>query len=91
MGKRIIYKYPLRLTEKQNVLIPLHSKLITVKSINEQLYLYAMIDPEQTRTGNVEILIYDTGHELDSMLSFNHLETVVENGFVRHIFVGGEE
>ena len=77
MGTRTIYKYPLKLTEKQNVLLPLHSRLISVKSINEQLYLYAMIDPEQTRTGNVEILMYGTGHVFDSMLSFNHLETVV--------------
>ena len=90
MGKRIIHKYPLRLTEKQNVLIPLHSRLITVKSINEQLYLYAMIDPKQTRLGKLEILIYGTGHVFDSMLSFNHLETVGQNGFVWHVFVGGE-
>ena len=90
MGERVIHKYPLRLTEKQNVVIPLHSRLITVKSINDRLYLYAMIDPEQTRTGNVEILIYGTGRVFDSMLSFNHLETVVENGFVWHVFFGGE-
>ena len=90
MGTRTIYKYPLRLTEKQKVLLPLHSRLISVKSINEQLYLYAMIDPEQTRTDNVEVLIYGTGHVFDSMLSFNHLDTVVENGFVWHVFVGGE-
>ena len=90
MGTRTIYKYPLRLTEKQKVLLPLHSRLISVESINEQLYLYAMIDPEQTRTGNVEILIYGTGHVFDSLLSFNHLETVVQNGFVWHIFVEGE-
>ena len=88
MGTRTIYKYPLRLTEKQNVLIPLHSRLISVKSINDQLYLYAMIDPEQTRTDNVEILIYGTGHVFDSLLSFNHLETVVEHGFVWHVFRG---
>ena len=88
MGKRIIHKYPLRLTEKQNVVIPLHSRLITVKSINEQLYLYAMIDPEQTRTDNIEVLIYGTGHVFDSILSFNHLETVVQNGFVWHVFRG---
>ena len=88
MGKRIIHKYPLRLTEKQNVLIPLHSRLISVKSINEQLYLYAMIDPEQTRTDNIEILIYGTGHVFDNMLSFNHLDTVVEHGFVWHVFRG---
>ena len=90
MGTRTIYKYPLRLTEKQKVLLPLHSRLISVESINEQLYLYTMIDPEQTRTCNVEILIYGTGHVFDSLLSFNHLDTVVEHGFVWHVFVGGE-
>lgn len=80
----IIWKYELQLTDRQTVVMPIGSEILSVDNQRGSLCLWAMADPEQPEQNrNIEII--GTGNPmLDGRREF--IGTVVMNPFVWHVF-----
>jgi hypothetical protein len=79
-----IFKYPLTLTDKQTILLPIGAELLTIQNQNGSLCLWASVDEKaflEART----FAIYGTGNPLPESIG-RYISTVQMDGFVWHIF-----
>jgi hypothetical protein len=83
---KTIYKYPLDITDKQDLLLPEQAQTLTAQFQYGSLCLWAIVDTEAPKT-NRTIFIFGTGHEIPAW-SFRHIGTVQqENGLLDwHVF-----
>lgn len=86
---KTIYKYTIAILDKQEVVMPLGSKILTVQEQNGKLRLWAMVDTD-TKVKEIRgIAIYGTGNPMDShMETFKYITTVQQHGgcLVWHVF-----
>jgi len=90
-----IYKFPLRLTDKQ--IIKIQGFVRTLSVINQpygnvrtNLVLYVIVDIKDLMLIDVEVFIKGTGHYIDDVELRDFLGTVPADGFVWHVFVREE-
>ncbi len=85
---RAIWKFPLDITETQDVRMPRGAKILSVQMQRGKLVLWAVVDPDkaiQERTFHV----FGTGHDFPDWLSVEqHVGTVQDmNGaLIWHVF-----
>jgi hypothetical protein len=82
---RLIYKYPLNLTDTQLIELPKGSECLTVEMQQGHPCLWAIVDrsqPNEFRT----IFLVGTGHRVPEGF-LQHLGTVQDAGFVWHFFL----
>lgn len=84
-----IYKYPLEFRGKQVVSLPIGSEILSVQEQNDQLCLWALVDPnEQLEERHIEI--FTTGEALgnDFGVPNKYIATVQIKfeGLVIHVF-----
>lgn len=84
-----IYKYPLLLTDKQELLLPVGANLLDVQLQGEQLCLWAIVDTDAQRFHKYIVRIEGTGQ---GPIPFDHRgailrRTVQQGGMVWHVFV----
>lgn len=60
---KTIYKYPLQVTDLQEVLLPIGAEILTIQVQNEIPCLWALVDPDQIKE-IVNIEIFGTGHPI---------------------------
>jgi hypothetical protein len=78
-----IYKYELELEDQQSLVLPGHSKILTVIEQNNKIVLYAQVTNSKYYD-HYTIFVRGTGHSIgDSAL---YLNTVKIGIFVWHIF-----
>jgi hypothetical protein len=82
-----IWKFPLTLTECQQVLMPEGAKIMTAQIQAGDLYLWARVNPAAARRGRV-IRIIGTGHAIENDDCLHYIASVQANGgaLVWHIF-----
>lgn len=82
-----IYKYPLRIADEQEVLLPAGARILTVQPQNDVINLWALVNPAATAEA-VNIRMYGTGHPIDNSEKMEYLNTVQLYGgrLVFHIF-----
>lgn len=51
MREQRIYKYELQVTDNQNIMLPIGSKILTVQNQNEKACLWALVDPNNETEG----------------------------------------
>ena len=86
-----IYKYPLELVDFQTVELPVGAKVLYTEVQNEQICLWALINPESPKIDR-NVRIFGTGHDVpDTITERQYYGTVLmQNGqFVWHIFIEG--
>ena len=83
---RTIWKFPLKLTDEQDVLIPSGPRFLTVQMQGSIPTLWASVDTEGIPT-SYHILCRGTGHPLNGKEAI-YLGTVQERQFVWHFFEG---
>lgn len=81
----LIYKYPLRLTDTQNVVMPRGARILTVQMQNAVPTLWAEVDPTDSVGEQRHITIIGTGNGHTSPHSL-YLGTVQDGPFVWHVF-----
>lgn len=80
-----IYKYNLKITDSQILVMPQKAKILSVQDQNGALCLWAIVDTyNETRPYVIEI--YGTGHPFPYETRI-HISTVQMNGLVWHIFL----
>lgn len=91
---RVIYKYPIE-QGLSSIKIPYNEDglgdleiLYNVVMQNRRAFLYALVDPNETKTVEVETLLLATGQPAPAPEDqFEHLDTVQDGPFVWHVFV----
>lgn len=84
-----IYKYQLSLQNEQALKLPLGAKILSVDNQNEQLVLWALVDPNQKIQTKTIIMVFVTGQEVVLFETTKFLNTVLfENGrLIFHVFM----
>ncbi len=59
---KIIYKYPLEVTDVQNISLPVGAEILTIQTQNEIPCLWALVDPNGIEKESKTIEIFGTGH-----------------------------
>ena len=81
---KVIWKFPLNLTDIQDVLLPIGAQILSVAEQNGVICLWAVVDPE-AEDGTRLIEIHGTGNDFGPGNRL-FLGTVVMNAFVWHVF-----
>lgn len=83
-----IYKYKLKETNKQEIVIP-SSKILSVHSQREAIVVYALVDTDNSKDTKYEFRVYGTGHDVQEDIDdYNFLGTVkLADGYLMfHVF-----
>ena len=84
-----IWKFPLRLEDKQTVRIPQDAVVLSVQDQFGGMVLWAMVNDTNKQVDRA-IYIFDTGEELAPDLDATYVGTVQQGRYVAHIFIGDE-
>ncbi len=77
-----IYKYRLN---GRNVSLPEGAEILDIQYQNEKLTMWALVNPDVTKTATHMIEIYGTGESLPHG-KWIHLKTLQQGAFVWHVF-----
>lgn len=84
-----IYKYPLKITDRQAVNMPLGAQMLSVQMQNGVPCLWALVDEDAVCADHV-LAMYGTGHPVDSLQKkFVATFQMPEHGLVWHVFFMG--
>lgn len=74
---KTIYKYPLLVTDFQEVLMPIGAEILTIQTQDENACLWALVDPNELVVEYRNIEIYGTGHPIycDMGISRKYIST----------------
>lgn len=84
-----IYKYKVRQEAVTKVEMPLGARLLTAKSLGSHVWVWAIIDTEETEREMKSIAVIKTGAEIPGNPDLlTHIETVqfAEGELVYHVF-----
>lgn len=82
--QRVVYKYPLQITDKQIVQLPEIREILCVQIQNKVPCLWAYVDPN-SKNEPVEIVTMGTGHVL-AKKSRKYISTYQFGELVFHVF-----
>jgi hypothetical protein len=88
-----IFKYPLEITDEQEVMMPKWCTPLSVQMQNGQLVMWALVDTEQPIV-RAYVRVYGTGNPLPDEFyanrEYNHFVGTFQHGqFVGHVFIAG--
>lgn len=84
----IIYKYILRATGEQTVLMPVGARILSAGNQFDEVFIWALCDPEKPLEGR-EVYVFGTGWEMpDNIQTRSFIGTVISDGgnYVWHVF-----
>lgn len=88
---KIIYKYPLKLSEGHVLLLPRGAKALRVDLQNQKYYLWALVDLNKELV-NTNVLCLGTGCPAPTDIDqFAYVNSIQEMGFVWHFFIEQQE
>lgn len=61
---RKVFKYELQIEDYQTLQLPWDSQILTVKAIDGRLFIWCLVDPDETRKVNCEFRLAGTGHTI---------------------------
>jgi len=83
---RAVWKYNLKITESQHVVMPIDAMLLSVQFQRGFLTLWALVDDERPNERR-EFLIFGTGHPINhSAKMLTYVGTAQQDGLVWHVF-----
>lgn len=83
-----VYKYPLEITDEQELEIPAGAKILSVQFQGGQLCLWAEVNPKHEMVRLI-IDIEGTGHPLHPKRKY--IGTVQQGPFVWHVYERGQQ
>lgn len=83
-----IYKYPIEITQRQQVDLPAGAKILTADLDPAGTpCIWAQVNPAVTEREKRMIWILGTAHQLSDLDGINYLNTFRQGPFVWHVFV----
>jgi hypothetical protein len=85
---KVIFKYPIQIEEKQNLMIPEKFEILAIKIQNGMPYIWALVD-NSLPLSQIPIRIYPTGATIDQSLKLKYCNTfeLLETKIVFHVFI----
>ena len=86
--KKVVYKYKLQITKViQEVVLPLGAQILCIKMQNDELCMWALVDPDQTCDEVIKIRCAGTGHMIEEDVEY-YIDTVMllDGELVFHFF-----
>jgi hypothetical protein len=80
-----IYKYPLAVTDCQQIEMPVGAKVLHADMQNGRLCLWAMVDVAAPM-GQRVFFVIGTGHDFGGLSADQHIATVQDGALVWHVF-----
>ena len=85
--KKVVYKYKLQLTKDiQEVVLPQGAQILCIKIQNDELCMWALVDPDQTYNEVVKIRCAGTGHEITEDVEYIDTVVLLDGELVFHFF-----
>ena len=85
--KKVVYKYKLQITKViQEVVLPLGAQILCIKMQNDELCMWALVDPDQTYNEVVKICCAGTGHEITEDVEYIDTVMLLDGELVFHFF-----
>lgn len=85
--KKVVYKYKLQITKViQEVVLPLGAQILCIKMQNDELYMWALVDPDQTYNEVVKIRCAGTDHEITEDVEYIDTVMLLDGELVFHFF-----
>ena len=85
--KKVVYKYKLQITKViQEVVLPLGAQVLCIKMQNDELCMWALVDPDQTYNEVVKIRCAGTGHEITEDVEYIDTVMLLDRELVFHFF-----
>jgi len=92
MVKRV-YKYPIKITAKQEISFPKGAEIVSIQVINDEVFIYALVSTTEQEKESKIFIIQSTGQDIPyEGFSYKFIGTfkVADTGalgyFVGHIF-----
>lgn len=80
-----IYKYKMK--PNTTLELPRGAKVLTARVQDEEVFLWAKVNPDEKELETRMFLGFGTGHDIDDELRLDFIDTVFfQNGMVFHIF-----
>jgi hypothetical protein len=88
---KTVYKYVLEVVDDQTLSLPIGSQVLSVATQDDDIVLYALVDPDQPTTIRYGIRIHGTGHPISNIDGHAFLGTVNLYGgrLMFHVFWKG--
>jgi hypothetical protein len=86
-----IWKFTLRVEDTQTVSMPPDSKILTAQAQNENVCIWALVDPNDPQRVDYPIWVHGTGHPVEDAASQGRYVASVQlsgGALVFHVFVG---
>lgn len=84
-----VHKYPLEITDRQCISMPMGARVLKVDSQNGQPMIWALVDTERMMADHF-VRIVGTGHPAEeSVEARNYLGTFFQGPLVWHVFAPG--
>lgn len=83
---KAVYKYPLKIDDYQQVILPEYAKILCIKVQNGTPCLWALIDKEQAYDKIVTIRCAGTGHDIKDEVEYIDTIMVADGALVFHFF-----
>lgn len=74
-----IYKYPLQVTDKQEIELPLTATVLSVQADGDKLFFWALVDINEKTKPRV-FRVIGTGHDIPDFKFLHYLGTVQTHG-----------
>ena len=85
--KKVVYKYKLQITKViQEVVLPLGAQILCIKMQNDELCMWALVDPDQTYNEVVKIRCAGTGHEITEDVEYIDRVMLLDGELGFHFF-----
>ena len=85
--KKVVYKYKLQITKViQEVVLPLGAQILCIKMQNDELCMWALVDPDQTYNEVIKIRCAGTGHEITEDVEYIDTVMLLDGELVFHFF-----
>lgn len=88
-----IYKYTLKVTDEQTVMLPEGARVLSVANQGDDMVLYAHVDPRKPENAKVRVFIYGTGNPAIVPDTARFMGTFSQRGgrLMWHVFAEGGE
>ena len=81
-----IFKYPLKITDKQFIEVPMYGRPLKLAYQGKDLYMWWQVTPSRD-TMSIPIYIFGTGGKMP-YIPLNYIDTVFDRGLVWHVYMG---
>lgn len=89
MVHRVIYKFPLGVTDEQDIEMPAGAKILSAQLQHDRICIWALCEKHEEVKQTRSIRVFGTGNSIsldDRMFKLEYISTVQMGPFVWHVF-----